>query len=428
MQIIVVGLDHHTSPVEVRERLAFRPSQLATAFDRLLRGPDTRLAEAAILSTCNRVEIYGAAEDAVAARAYVVNFLHDFHGLPAGSVVDALYTHVDHGAVEHLFATACGLQSLVVGEPQIQAQVRAAAGDAAGHAALGPVLHALFRQAVEVGKRARTETGISRNAASISHAGVELARRLLGGLDKADVLLVGSGKVSELSAKNLVDNGARSITLVNRTVESAQRLAARWGGRALPFEMLPAALGEADVVISSTAAPHTVIHPEQVSAALSGRPSRPLLLIDLAVPRDVEAGVAEVEGAHVYDVDDLEQVVAGNIERRRAEFGAVERIVAEETNRFLHWLSARSVVPTLNRLREHADLIGRAELERALRRLPALGERDRAIVEALVAGVVNKILHQPTVRLKREAAEGDPEAYAAALQYLFGLDSGTHGS
>ena len=428
MQIVVVGLDHHTSPVEVREQLAFRPSQLPAAFEQLLATHDKLVQEAAILSTCNRVEIYAGTHDPVAARSAIATFLHEFHYLPPDAVAEALYWYTGKDAVEHLFATASGLNSLVVGEPQIQAQVRAAAETAVAHQALGPTLHALFRRAVEVGKRARTQTGISRYAASVSHAGVELAKRHFGTLRDARVLLVGSGKMSELSAKNLLDNGARSITLVNRTVESAQQLADRWGGQALSFDSLSMALRDADVVLSSTSAPHTVIHAEQVRAALQDRSDRPLLLIDLAVPRDVDADVALVVGAHVYDIDDLEQVVSSNLLRRREEIGAVKVIVAEETTRFLAWLSARSVVPTLNSLRAQADSIGRDELEKALRRLPGLDQRSREVVESMVSGIVNKLLHQPTVRLKREAAQGDAQPYAEALQFLFGLDGSPHGS
>ena len=421
MQILVVGLDHHTCPVEVRERLAFSVSQLEAAYDHLLHahGP---LGEAAILSTCNRVEVYGVAEDVEQAHDAIDRFLHVFHGLPAGSVTAALYHFTDKRAVDHLFATTCGLQSLIVGEAQIQGQVRAAAISAAELQALGPVLNALFRHAIEVGKRARTETGIGRSAVSISHAGVELARRLIGSLEGRHVLLVGSGKMSELAAKNLIDNGAQSITLVNRTVETAQILADRWDGRALPFEALPDALRDADVVISSTSAPHPVIRAEHVRAALAARSDRPLLLIDLAVPRDVEGAVAAIAGAYVYDIDDLEQVVRANLQARHEELAAAQRIVSEETEEFMGWMASRSVVPTLSRLRSHADSISRAELEKAMRRLGSLSQRDREVVEALATGIVNKLLHQPTVRLKQEAAEGNGTQYAEALRFLFDLD------
>ena len=432
LPIIVVGLDHHTSPVEVRERLAFGPSQLRDAFDALLCGPGAPLEEAVILSTCNRVEIYGVPGPMVDAPAAIADFLHTFHHLPPASVQTALYTWTGRQAVEHLFSTTCGLNSLIVGENQIQAQVRAAAAAAGGHEALGPVLGGLFRRAVEVGKRARTETGIGRNAASISHAGVELARRLLGGLSGAQVLLVGSGKMSELSAKNLIDNGAQSITVVNRSVEHARMLIDRWAAgtrrSVLPFDALPVALAEADVVLSSTAAPHAVILAEHVRAALAQRPERPLLLIDLAVPRDVDPAVADVPGAHVYDIDDLEDVVSANVQRRREELGAVQAIVDMEVQRFVDWLAARAVVPTLSSLRALADSISRAELDKAMRRLGGLDEREREAVELLATSIVNKLLHQPTIRLKHEAARGNASSYADALRYLFDLDASAHGA
>ncbi|HSH81050.1 MAG TPA: glutamyl-tRNA reductase [Herpetosiphonaceae bacterium] len=426
MQIVVVGLDHHLNPVEVRERFAFRSSDLPRAFERLLREADTPVREAAILSTCNRVEIYAVAPNAEDAYTALSSFLIAFHGIAPDDQQPELYFLADGKAVEHLFSTTCGLNSMVVGENQIQAQVREAAAVAASLQALGSTLNALFRHAVEVGKRARTETAVSRYAASTSHAGVELARRHLGGLNSADVLLVGSGKVSELAAKNLLDNGARSITLVNRTVESAQQLADRWGGRALPFEALPKALEDADVVLSSTAAPHPIIHRHHVETALARRSNRPLLLIDLAVPRDIDPEVAGLAGVHVYDIDDLDQVVASNLRRRRDELGSVQGIVDEETARFMQWLHSRSVMPTLNQLRGMAEGIGRTELDRAFRRLGGLDQREREVVEALAMAIVNKLLHQPTIRLKQEAAQGNGAEYAEALQVLFGLDGGSH--
>jgi glutamyl-tRNA reductase len=423
MHILVIGLDHHTSPVEVREQVAFRPSQLAAAFAALLNTPDAPLREAAILSTCNRVEIYGVADNPYAGATAIKRFVHQFHQLPEHSLDDALFTYTDQETVDHLFGTSSGLHSLVVGEPQIQGQVRAAARYAAEHRALGPILNTLFRNALEVGKRVRTETGISRHAASVSQAGVELARNLLGSLATAHVLLVGSGKVSELAAKNLLDNGARTITLVNRTVEHAQELADQWGGRALPFELLQAAINEADVVISSTAAPHTVIHAQHAQTALAARHGRPLILIDLAVPRDIDTEVAQVPGAHVFDIDDLQSVVAANIDRRRDEFQAAQTIVEAETTKFMRWLGARSVVPTINELRAHAERIRQNEVAKALRRMGPLSEREQQTIEALTQGIVNKLLHQPTVRLKEYASDGSALAYATALHELFGLEN-----
>ncbi len=396
MQIVVVGLDHNTSPIEVRERLAFPKSLIGEAYAQLKREHGGILEEAVILSTCNRVEVYAVAESTDEAHSAISAFLHTFHGLPAAAFDHHFYTHCGKAAVMHLFATACGLNSLVLGEDQIQAQIRGAAADAMAHEADGAALSALVRQALLVGKRARTETNIGRYAASISHTGVQLARQLVGGLEHAHVLLVGSGEVSELAAKNLIDNGARSITLVNRTRDSAEQLARRWKHEAtwsvLPFNALADALRDADVVLSSTAAPHTVIHAEHVGAALADRPDRPLLLIDLAVPRDVDAEVAHVAGAHVYDIDDLTAVVQTNMQRRREELGATQTIVDEEADRFMAWLSARMVVPTLASLRAQADSISRLELEKAMRRFGVLDDRERQVMESLASGIVNKLV------------------------------------
>ncbi len=422
MHIFAVGLDHHTSPVEVRERLAFRPSRFAAAYEALLYNPVSPLREAAIVSTCNRVEVYGVADDADEAATAVRQFLHTFHHLPPHSVDAALHSYVDAAAVQHLFGTASGIESLVIGEAQIQRQVREAAERAADHHALGPVLNTLFQRALEVGKRVRTETGISRHAASVSQAGVEFARSVFGSLQTAHVLLVGSGKVSELAAKNLLDNGARTITLVNRTVEHAQKLADQWGGRAVPFDALQTAINEADIVISSTAAPHTVIHAHHAETALAARRGRSLLLIDLAVPRDVDIDVAHIPGVHVYDIDDLQSVIVANLERRRGEIEAAQAIVDAETGEFMHWLGARAVVPALNELRSYAERIRQQEVAKALRRIGPLTERDQQIIEALSQSIVNKLLHQPTVRLKAQAADGMALHYAAALQVLFGLE------
>lgn len=420
MHIVVVGLDHHTSPVEVRERLAFRPSQLGSAFAALR--DDVGLHESAILSTCNRVEVYGVAPDAAIA-AQVAAWLHEFHHQPAHSLDASLYTHVDAAAVRHLFATVSGLNSLVVGEAQIQRQAREAAKTAAEQRSLGPVLNTLLQHALEVGKRVRTETAIGRHAASVSQAGVELARTKFGDLRSARILLVGSGKVSELAAKNLLDNGAQTITLVNRTLEHACALAQQWGGRALPFEQLQTAINDADVVLSSTSAPHTVIHKAHAETALRERGARPLILIDLAVPRDVDTDVIDVPGVHLYNVDDLQGVIATNLERRRAEFDAVHAIIEAESAEFVRWLHARAVVPTLNGLRAHAEQIRQTELAKALKRIGPLGEREQQIIEALSQGIVNKLLHQPTVRLKAHSQDGAGLEYAAALQALFGLEN-----
>ncbi|GIV97253.1 MAG: glutamyl-tRNA reductase [Herpetosiphonaceae bacterium] len=420
MAIVVVGLDHHTAPVEVRERLDFRPSEIESALHTLRRAG---LQEAAILSTCNRVEIFGGGDDAAAMAATIVDFLAGYHVLRREEFEPYLYCYQDAAAVRHLCATAAGIESLIIGEAQIQGQVRGAALQAQQAGTAGPLLNALFRTALVTGKRARTETAIGRSAVSVSHAGVELARRLLGDLRAVHVLLVGSGKMSELAARNLLDNGARAVSLVNRSLERAQALAAAWGGQALPFDQLPSTLIAADVVISSTAAPHAVISAEEVRRAMEARPERPLIMIDLAVPRDIDPDAAAIPGVYLYNIDDLEQVVMTNLERRAAELQAVEAIVEEEAAAFEAWLASRAVSPTLEDLRNRADAIRRAELQKALRRLGPISEREQRIIEAFSIGMVNKLLHEPTMRLRHQAAEGNGTEYAEALRYLFGLDS-----
>lgn len=420
MNLFVLGIDHRSAPVEVRERVAFRPSQYAAALGELV---ELGLTEAALLSTCNRVEIYGVANDLEAAQA-VREWLHAFHGLAPGTLDEQLFLHANAAAAEHLFAVTSGVNSLVVGESQIQRQVREAAAQAGAHRSLGPVLNTLFRRALEVGKRVRTETMIDRHAASVSQAGVELARRVFGKLGNASVLLVGSGKVSELAAKNLLDNGASRITLVNRTLEHACQLAQSWGGNALPFEELQSALNDSDIVITSTSAPHTVVHLYHVQLALAVRQGRPLILIDLAVPRDVDDEVGALPGVHLFNVDDLQGVANENMRRRGAEVAAVRAIVEAEAAEFLRWLGARAVVPTLTGLREHAERIRQDEVAKALRRIGPLGERERGILEALSLGIVNKLLHQPTVRLKQQTENGAGVEFASALRELFGLEQG----
>ncbi len=431
MYLFVLGIDHRSAPVEVRERVAFRPSQYGEALGMLVG--QLGLAEAALLSTCNRVEIYGVAAEGptdqpggprLDAAHAVSEWLHAFHGLAPGALDEQLTLHTNLAAAEHLFAVTSGINSLVIGESQIQRQVREAAALAGAHHSLGPVLNTLFRRALEVGKRARSETMIDRHAASVSQAGVELARQVFGGLGAASVLLVGSGKVSELAAKNLLDNGARTITLVNRTLEHACQLAQSWGGSALPFEELQSALNGADIVITSTSAPHTVVHLHHAQLALAGRQGRPLILIDLAVPRDVDVEVGALPGVYLYNVDDLQSVAADNLRRRHAEVEAVRVIVAAEAAEFSRWLGARAVVPTLTGLRAHAERIRQDEVAKALRRIGPLGERERDIVEALSMGIINKLLHQPTVRLKQQSENGSGVEFASALRELFGLEQG----
>lgn len=420
MVLSLIGFDHHTAPIEVRERLAFRWEELAAALPMALQ---PGLQEVAILSTCNRVEVYAVGAEQGVVFNQVVDFLADYHSLHREYFEPYLYQYQDNKAIRHVCATAAGAKSLILGEAQIQGQIRQAAACAQKAQTAGPVLSALFRSALVAGKRARSETGIARSAVSISHAGVELAKQLLGDLQPLHVLLIGSGKMSELAARNLLANGVGKITLVNRSLERAQALAAGWEGVALPLEELPQALLAADVVITSTAAPHMIIDAELIADVLRARPQRQLILIDLALPRDIDPAASTIPGAHLYNIDDLHSVVGMNKERRSAELNAVYSIIEEEALHFENWLATRTISPTLEDLRAHADAIRRAELKKALQRLGPLSEREQQIIETLSSGIINKLLHEPTIRLREQATKGKGNEYAKTVQYLFGLES-----
>lgn len=438
MNLCVVGLDHTTAPVEVRERLAFSPADLPAALLQLTsrhNGTRPLLSEAAIVSTCNRVEIYGVAADAGTARN-IVRFLAEFHDLAEEQFVSSLFFYSGKEVPEHLCATAGGLNSLVLGEAQIQGQVRTAHEVAQEVGSLGPVLSRLFRQAIVTGKRVRHETDLGQGAASISQAGVELARQRLGSLEECSVLLVGSGQVSELAAQNLLANGARNLLIVNRTLAHGLELAERYGARNFAYDELTHAMAQADIVISSTAAPVTVIHRTHVETALRAKleqrsvgahhngssPPATMLLIDLAVPRDIDTDVTEVPGVHLYTVDHLQAVVNSTLERRGAAVATARKIVNQEVRAFEEWFASRGALPALASLRQHAEDLRNAELKRAWRHLNTLSPEQWHVVEALSRSLVNKVLHAPTLRMKQAAANGEGQRYAAMLCDLFDLN------
>jgi glutamyl-tRNA reductase len=434
MNLMLVGLDHTTAPVEIRERLAFNVTDIPAALLRLTmpRGERPPLfSEATILSTCNRVEIYGLASEGATAQS-VSDFLADFHGLDEKHFIHTLFFLNGESVARHLYATTSGLRSLVLGEAQIQGQVRAAFEQAQQAGSLGPVLHHLFQHALAAGKRVRTETALGQGAASVSQAGVELARHRLGELRGREVLLVGGGEVSELAAQNLVANGANRLMIVNRTLARGQELAERYGAEALTFDDLPYALARADIVISSTAAPVPIIFPEHVAAAMTakahvreiggGGPPAAMLLIDLAVPRDIHADVAQLHGVHLCTVDDLQEVVQHTLDQRHAVAELAEQIANEEVEHFLGWLRTQDAIPTLTSLRQYAETLRNDELERALRRLNNLSPEQKSVVEALSRSIVNKLLHPPTRRLRDAAAQGEGMRYAAIVSDLFNLE------
>ena len=411
MKLALAGVSHHTAPLELRERVAI-DAGAAGAIARDLASGDGQY-EAVVLSTCNRTEVYVASRNGDAAGA-AEGALLSLAGDHADTLAPVAYRLADESAALHLFRVAAGLDSLIPGEGEILGQVR----DAFEGGAAGPLLDRTFRMALHAGRRARLETAVGESPASVPAAAAALAQQVFDGLDGRCVVLVGAGRTSEVTARNLRSRGATVSAVVNRTVERAERLAASFGARAVPLDDVAAALASADVVVSSTSAPGFVLTADALAAALRARRGRPLLFVDLAVPRDVDPSLAAIDGCFVYDVDDLEAVVAASLEGRRAEAVQAERIVAAEADRFRGWQASLAVVPAIASLRALAEQIRSSELARVEGKLP---ENERAVVDTVTAQIVNKLLHLPTVRMKEAAVTPDGLVYADVVRHLFGL-------
>jgi glutamyl-tRNA reductase len=420
MAIVVVGLNHTTAPVAVRECLAFSDATLAQALAQF-RPPEVH--ELVILSTCNRVEMYMQTRDVEASVASCVAFLAECHAVPASQFASHLYQLSDLEAVRHLFRVAASLDSLVLGEPQILGQVKAAylAAQAAGRT--GSILSQLFERAFSLAKAVRTQTGISDHAVSVSYAAVELAKKIFESLQQRTVMVLGAGDTAELAARHLVNQGVSSVFIANRTAERAVLLAQALQAKAIPWEAFPEHLAHTDIVISSTSAPHPIIEPAMVREAMRARRSRPMFFIDIAVPRDVDPAVNTLENVFLYDIDDLHNVVQENRRERQREALAAEELVWQEVRQFEQWFAVRDAVPTIVALRHHAEAIRLQELDKALHKLGPLDERQRGVLEALTCGIVNKLLHAPTVYLKHASHEGQVRDAVHVVRHLFNLDA-----
>jgi len=395
MRLSLVGLSHHVAPVALRERVTL-DLVAAAALAR-------EVGDAVCLSTCNRTEVYLADGDDDRVAAVLA--------AQAGEPLDGvLYRLQDEAAALHLFRVAAGLDSLVPGEGEILGQVRAAFESVSP----GPLLDRVFRQALAVGKRVRTETAIGESPASVSSAAAALAAQVFGDLAGRQVMLVGAGRVGELAAGNLASRGARIAYVANRTLETGRRLADRFDGSAIPLSDVAAHLAQVDVVVSSTGSAEHVLQ----AADVPPRRGRPLFLIDIAVPRDIDPAIAELDGCFLYDIDDLEAVVAETLAGRRVEAERAEQLVGEEAERFRSWRASLEVVPAIASLRAHAEQIRRAELAKAATKL---SERERDALDSITRQILNKLLHLPTVRMKEAAVTADGVAYADALRHLFGL-------
>lgn len=417
MLIGLLGLNHKTAPVEVRERVAFEKAGLRDA----LRALREHCPEGFILSTCNRMEVYGLIGHQEKGRRKLVQFLSEYHNIPARELHDHLYFHHQVSAIRHLFSVAAGLDSMILGEPQILNQLKVAFEVASTSGATGTILSRLLRQALRVGKRARSETGISRHAISISYAAVQLAHECLGDLSQSEVLVVGTGEMGELTARILINGGVRSVVIANRTFASASELAKRLGGEPIEFYQLGQALERADVVISATGAPGYVIDATRMKDILQRR-ARPLLLIDIAVPRDIDPAVRSLENALLHDIDDLERICSENLLHRQREIEKVQVIIDQEVEEFIQWWNSIEVIPTIKALVAHVEAIRETELAKTLPKLAGLSERELSAVVALTHAIAGKVLHRPITRMKQGKRSEDGYDYARAVKELFGLN------
>jgi glutamyl-tRNA reductase len=400
LELVAVGLDHSTAAIDLRERVAFADAAIAPALAQLTDGADPLLEQAAILSTCNRVELYGAVRTR-RSQEDLMSFLARYHGLEPHELTGRVYVHRGDEVAHHLAATSAGMHSLVIGEAQIQGQVRQALEHAVAAGTAGPELRRLFEAALSAGRQVRSRTALARGVASVPHASIDFVRQRLGTLSRSTVLLIGAGTTGELAAKHLSKHGVRDLLVLGRDRARAARLAERYGGRAVTSDQLGEALARADVVITSTGAPHVIVHRDELEAALADRGvnSQPLLLIDLAVPRDVDPAVAGLAGVEVYTIDDLRPVVAGTLAQRSAELPAAYSIVRAEVARFTRWLSRREATASLRPLSTEVEQARAAALETALEQLSSLSPDDREVLDAMTRGLARTLLERVGARL-----------------------------
>ncbi len=426
-RLLALGVSHKTAPLELRERLALTEGRAAGVVRELADSPAIR--EAAAISTCNRTELYAYVLDPVEAESLALGVLAREAGIGPTELVPHLYTLHSAEATTHLFNVTAGLDSMIVGEAEIQGQVKRAYELALVEGTTGAILNRLFRGALAAGKRARAETGISEGAMSVPSMAVEMAQRTLGDLVKRRVLVVGAGETAELTARSLAARGVEAVFIANRRYDRAIGLADRFGGAAVRFEDLPEELAAADIVVASTSSPHHVIEPDALADVMAGRDGSPLLLIDLAVPRDIHPGCRDLDGTRLYDMDDLQQLVERNASGRQAEARRAEQIVRSEANRFEAWLATHDVAPTIAAMRKRADAIVEGVLAENESRWEGMTPADRERVVKLANAIASRMLHEPTARLKRAAGEeGDTHIQVDVLRQLFALDKSTEAS
>ena len=417
MQLALVGISHKTAPVEIRERLAFNSEALRSALTALVGRQE--ITEAMILSTCNRVEVVAESPD----DRLIREFLCEFHQIPHDSVSQHFYSFRNADAIRHVFRVAASLDSMMIGEPQILGQVKEAYRIAADAGTVGMHLSALMNRAFAVAKKVRSETGISQSAVSISYAAVELARKIFGDLTGKTVMIIGASKMGELAAKHLKRAGVSSVLVTNRTFERAVELAKVFEGAAVPFEHFTDHMDRADIVISSTGAPHFIIGRSLAEQIIYRRKNKPMFFIDIAVPRDIDPAVNEIGNAFVYDIDDLQQVIDANLKERMKEASRAEEIVDSEVQAFCLKMQSREVVPTIVQLRDTLERLRRDEIERNRRHLRDLSPEQQAAVDQITKSIVNKILHSPIEQLKEMAHNPQGPDFADLIRKIFNIKS-----
>ena len=419
MKLVTTGVSHKTAPVEVRECLAFREDALPTALaDLRARAGVT---EAVILSTCNRVEITVTTEDAADPQTIVDGFLADHKSVSAASIGPHLYRHEGRDAIHHMFRVAASLDSMVVGEPQILGQLKTAYAAAKQCGAVCGWLDGLMTRAFSVAKRVRSETGIGQMAVSVSYAAVELARKIFGSLDNRTVMIVGAGKMSELAARHLRRSGVSHVFVTNRTHERAIEMAALFQGTPVEYARFTAMLPEVDILIASSGAPHYILHKDEMQRVIAARRNKPMFLIDIAVPRNIEPSVNKLDNVFLYDIDDLQEVVNSNLRERAKEADHAEKMVAEEVERMMARLKVSEVTPTIVGLQEQLEQIRAGELEKIKRRMGPLTAQQEEALEALTRGIINKIAHGPISELRLQAGRPEGAHVIAAIRKAFHL-------
>ena len=422
MKVFVVGLNYKIADVDVREKLAFNGPKLEEGLTKFKELPEVQ--EAIILSTCNRVELYANVRDAVKASESIKTFLSEFHNINRESLNDALYIYDDIKAVGHIFRVASSLDSMVIGEPQILGQLKNAFELAHKKKTTGILLNRLMKKAISVAKRVRTETRIAENAVSISFAAVELAKKIFTDLSKKVFMLLGAGEMAELAAKYLISNGVKEVIVSNRTYERACELAKEFNGRPVKFDEFIQEMIRADIVICSTGASDYVLKKSQMQKVMKERKQRPVFIIDISVPRNIDPETNDLDNVYLYNIDDLQGVVDVNRFERQKEAEKAERIVEEEIETFLKWQSSLDSVPTIIALREKAEEIKKEELDKLLSKFPGIGEKEKKAIEYMAAAITNKLIHPPTAALKEDFE--DKDIMVATIKRLYGIDGEKH--